>query len=464
MIIIPTNTEITPKLILEMVQHHKKNIYPRLDRLDKYYKGQHAILKSSVDNKVIHPEPKYITRIATGYFIGNPVKYSLVDEESVKNVDIKPITDIFRKQKKSSLDLEIAKDCSIFGVGFELVFMSTDTKPIPKSTRMHPLTTFVVFNDSVDMDSMFAVNYYSIGQKFYTKVFTSDKITEYVSENPDTLGTQTTETLHYFKKVPVIMYQNNNDEDGDFEPVINLIDAYDKLQSSRTDDVERHLNSLLLLKGTTIASDPDDAKEVAKKMKSVGILELPEEEADAGFLTNTLDQSQVQTLADNLKKDIHMYAMVPNMTDENFSSNTSGVAMKYKLLGLEQIVQEKENYFVRGLQRRLKLYRNMMITNNTVRDFDVEDVEITFNRNLPANDLEAAQMINMLATAGLVSKETLAAQLSFVKEPDKEVEKAEAGFDDQYDFKSMFEKIGNPNPNPEQNQNPDKKDDVNAKQ
>lgn len=49
-------------------------------------------------------------------------------------------------------------------------------------------------------------------------------------------------------------------------------------------------------------------------------------------------------------------------------------------------------------------------------------VEITFTRNLPANDLETAQMISALT--GIASSETLLAQLSFVTDAKEEAELA----------------------------------------
>ena len=40
-----------------------------------------------------------------------------------------------------------------------------------------------------------------------------------------------------------------------------------------------------------------------------------------------------------------MFTNTPDMTDENFSGNQSGEAMKYKLFGLEQRTAIKEGLF-----------------------------------------------------------------------------------------------------------------------
>ena len=49
-------------------------------------------------------------------------------------------------------------------------------------------------------------------------------------------------------------------------------------------------------------------------------------------------------------------------------------------------------------------------------------VDITFTTSLPTDNVETAQMINMLR--GLISDETLASLLPFVEEPKWEIEQA----------------------------------------
>ena len=57
------------------------------------------------------------------------------------------------------------------------------------------------------------------------------------------------------------------------------------------------------------------------------------------------------------------------------------------------------------------------------------DVDVVFKRALPQNDYEQSQMINNLV--GLVDKETLVAQLSFVNDAKETVELAKEESDDQ---------------------------------
>ena len=119
------------------------------------------------------------------------------------------------------------------------------------------------------------------------------------------------------------------------------------------------------------------------------------------------------------------------MTDENFSSNASGVAMKYKVMGMENVASVKERKFKKGLQRRIELLSNIL--NLTYGSFDWRAIEITFTRNLPVNVIEVANMINNLR--GIVSNETLLLQLPFVEDVAAELQRIEE--ENSYDTLSL---------------------------
>ena len=128
--------------------------------------------------------------------------------------------------------------------------------------------------------------------------------------------------------------------------------------------------------------------------------------------------------------------MVPNMADKEFANNSSGVAIKYKLLSFEQNIKNKERYMEKGLAERFVLYNHYLATKSQMQEVPVEEVDIVFKRNLPSNDFETSQMINNLAD--LVDSETLVSQLSFVKDASEIVElkrkEEELKPKDQYDL------------------------------
>ena len=82
--------------------------------LEAYYLGKHPILnrqmtKGLPNNRIVANHAKYITDVAVGYVMGDPVKY--------EGERIEPILDVFARIDIHSHDAELAKDLSIFGVG-----------------------------------------------------------------------------------------------------------------------------------------------------------------------------------------------------------------------------------------------------------------------------------------------------------------------------------------------------------
>lgn len=410
------------KLMLNCIAEHRRQI-DRFEKLNKYYDGEHEILNRTMsnsdlpNNKLVCNHAEYITDMATGYFIGNPVTY--------KGNNIGPVLDNFKAISIHNIDTELCRDISINGVGHELVYMSTDEIPIPKSTNIDPRNIFLVVDDTVEYKSMFAVHYYPkydlsnqiVG--YYVNVLTENKIFKYLFKD---LASEKYEVIkeenHFFGKIPVIEYWNKKNLKGDFEGVITLIDAYNILQSDRVNDKEQLVDALLAVIGVSFGDNEEEMTETAKLLKRMKVLELPDN-GDAKWLVKQLNEAEVEVLKKSLKDDIHEFSKVPCMTDENFAAQASGVAMKYKLLGLEQLAKTKEGYYKIGLKERLQLYANIFnIKGNNV---NIDDVEINMTRALPVNEVEISNMVTILD--GTVSLETRLSLLPFVTDIEAEIER-----------------------------------------
>jgi len=420
--------EIPVLMVQKCIEEHLRAV-PRLNRLEAYYLGQHPILARNFssdtglpNNRLVANHAKYITDIAVGYVTGDPVKYE------GKGID--EILEVYRKGDIVLHDAELAKDLSIFGIGLELYYMTSDDVPIPKATVIDPRQIFLVVDDTVEYKSLFGVHYYEkrdidntlIG--YYVNVYTERFVTRYLVRDLTSFDYQLLDRQeHYFGGVPIVEFWNNEEQQGDFEQQISLIDAYNTLMSDRVNDKEQLVDAILKLKGASLGDTEDEAGRTIQLLKKYKVLELPAGDGvDAAWLTKNLNEADVEVLRNAIRDDIHEFSMVPNLTDKNFAANASGVAMKYKLLGLEQLAAIKERYFKQGLRERLRLFANVLRVKG--RAVDVSDVTITMTRNLPANDLEASQMISTLN--GMVSTQTLIGQLSFVDDPAEEVQAVEA--------------------------------------
>ena len=236
---------------------------------------------------------------------------------------------------------------------------------------------------------------------------------------------------------------------------IELIDAYNALMSDRITDKEQFIDSILALYGAMLA-DPETedskGKTAMKHLKEEKMIELPKD-SKAEYLTRTFDEAGVEILKKAIEQDIHKFSHVPCMTDENFSGNVSGVAMEFKLLGLENITKIKTRYYRKGLRKRIRIFCNFLAKKGN--NVDTEQITAFFTRALPKNLLEISQMIANLWNK--VSKKTLLSQIPFVEDVDAELAAVE--LEEQKNMERQQAVFGLKSNVPPDQKRPDQKED-----
>lgn len=418
-----TEQGVTPKILAALISRHQTE-QNRYEMLLRYYKGEHDILKreknsdTAANNKLTANQAKYITDMSTAFFNGVPVEYSTSDE-----YDISPIREVYQEQTISGLDSKLEKNASIYGRAYELVFANSENAPKPRSTLLPPQNAFVVYDDTAEHNKLFGVYYYnqikldgSIGA---AEVQVVDSMWRTTLRGKDTNFSNleaVKSERHYFCKVPMIEYMNNDEGQGDFEQQKSLIDAYNILMSDRINDKEQFVDAILFLVNVLIDT------ETVERLKTEKILEAvpgSTETAKAEYLCKSLTEADVEILRKALKEDIQQYSMVPNLSDEKFAGNSSGVALLYKLLGFQQHVKNKEPLFAKGLRERFELYNNFLTKRGDMKNVPTHKIDIKFSRNLPSNELELSQIVNNLR--GIVSDETLMELLPFIPNAKDEI-------------------------------------------
>ena len=203
---------------------------------------------------------------------------------------------------------------------------------------------------------------------------------------------------------------------GDYEQQISLIDAYNTLCSDRINDKEQFIDAVLVVYGALLGDDDEEATKALQAIRKNGVMELPSD-ARSEYLTRTFDENAVETLKRSIKEDIYSLSHVPNLTDENFAGNSSGIAIQYKLLALETLTKTKERYYKKGLEKSIRMFCTYLNLKAIAADQSM--IEPVFTRGLPQNRLELSQIITNLK--GVVSTKTLLALLDFVSNVDDEM-------------------------------------------
>ena len=366
------------------------------------------------NNRIAHSYANYIVTASVGYFMGRPIGYSFPE-------DYGPIfDDVYKYNDEPSVNMRVATDCSIFGQAVEMLFMDENS-----NVRFAPvdITEIIVIRQpDVIGDIHTVIRHWDeedlIEDKTitYVEIYYEDRIERYEYEGDNASGEPEIEA-HPFNDVPFVVYDNNDSKMGDFEPVIDLINAYDQAQSDTANDFEAFTDCYLEVKGANL--DPEQAQQ----LKELRVFNFPDADGGIRFVTKDINDAATENYKNRLDNDIHKFSFVPNMSDENFASNASGVAMQYKLAGLNYKTAAKEALFKKGLLRRIELISNILnITASEPIDI-VKDVGIKFTRNTIDNLAETVDLVNNISN--IISKETAIDLLQNIIDPELEKERLE---------------------------------------
>lgn len=398
----------------------------RLQKLYDYYKGKTAICgriladASKPNNKIVNPYASYITDTFTGYFLGEPITYTSKNEQLLARID-----ELYNYNDEAAENAELAKDASIFGVAYELLY--TDENADIRFKKIDAIKAIPIYDNTLEEDLLYFIRYYDNTDIMtnktttFVEVYSREWIRYYVDEYALEF---VREVPHAFKGVPINIYQNNEELLGDFENVISLIDAYDKITSDSVNDMEYFADCYLALYGMS-GTEPEDIT----AMKEQRVL-LMETDARAEWLTKQINDTYVENLKNRIDTQIHKFSRCPALTDADFAANASGVAMKYKLMGLETATSKKERAFKKALQRRLELICNIYSVMGT--DFDYREIQMNFTRNIPSNLVEMADVISKIGH--LLSEETQISLLPIEINATDELQKKQAENSIEYTF------------------------------
>lgn len=413
---LPIVEEITNEIIFDLYQKHQTEA-SRIRKMKRYYKNQNDIMNREYEdpnkpaNKLAHNYAAYITNSYTGYFMGNPVTYKSENKALLDNLN-----DMFMYNDEADENTSLAFEQSICGYAYEIVYTDEDAQVRFKSVPTEEM--IVVYDNTLEEKIQFAIRYYKIydlEEENKKELVLYDKYSIKTYDFTDDKITLINEEDHYFGDVPIADYENNNNRIGDFENVITLIDAYDKANSDTANDFEYFTNALLVVSGIVMSDDEAGPLD----FKNNRVLNFADTTSKAEYLIKDINDTALENYKNRLNADIHKFANVVDMTDENFSGNLSGIALKYKFAGMENITGIKEAKFKKGLLRRLELI--IAVTNIKLNSlYTFTEIKPVFTRNLPTNESELVTMAKSLY--GIVSEDTVLSLLPFIEDVQAEKE------------------------------------------
>lgn len=413
---LPREEGMTLSLLQEFLDKHRREVNDRYKKLKAAYESDHDILHQAVkpaykpDNRIVVNFPKYITDTMNGFFIGNPIK-TVADDEAVS--DFVEYLDQYNDQDDNNA--ELSKICSIFGKGYEMYY--TDENSELCITYLSPIEAFMIFDDSIIERPLFFVRRYtdrnnieygSISDKYGVRNF---KVTGGLKWLDDDWQ------QHYFSDLPATEYVENAERQGIFEPILSMVNSYNKALSEKANDVDYFADAYLKVLGTVVENE--DMQHI-RDNRVVNFVGEDAEKLIVEFMDKPSSDTTQENLLERLERLIFNISMVANISDENFGAS-SGIALKYKLQAMSNLEKTKERKFTSGMNRRYKLLFGHP-SSKVAADAWIQ-LHYQFTPNIPNNLLEEAQIAAQME--GTVSKKTQLKVLSIVDNVDSEIEALE---------------------------------------
>lgn len=447
-----TTERISTKFLEELISTHTKKIAPKYKAYQKLYENKHKIAsrpkkdENKPNNKLANDFFGQIIDNTVGYFLGNPIIMNYTEPKKEKSivetdpidvgVDLSEIEDtvvqdaldkILMENDKDDMFMEWGKESMIKGLSHILTYQNEDSET--RFMRVSPENVIIVYKNSSTKEAKWKIRLYDIDTEdtdtttHYAEVYDATgydifKCTEGagVGSKRGLSGYTFVERKpHIYGRIPITTLYNNEEHMSDLERVKTLVDDYDKVLSDVSNEFEAFRNAYLMLKNMTVGADS------TQKLKEEGIIEVMEN-GDVKFITKQIQTEALENHLNRLEKNIYMFSQVPNLSEESFAGNLSGVAIRFKLFGLETKCIIKERKMEKAIRELFRIL-SAPLRVTTGKEVDVCNLNVEFTRNVPNNITELVDTVAKLE--GKVDKETLLSLLPFIDNPSEVLEKLE---------------------------------------
>ena len=414
MFYINKNQELTVDLLSKMIDKFFVEEEPRLKKYKDYYDGIHTILLkqySDASKPCSRAIINYCKNIADSYcgYLASPGYISYNSDE-----DIEEIMDILRYNDYQAEDSDFLLDALVYGRAAELMFNDEEGKV--RFRLINPRQCFAIYDDSLTGDLLYFVRIYPESEwdntdRHCVDVYSGHDIKHYIMSGHNGFPTFVDEEPHFYSQCPANVFALP-DEKSIFDCILSLQDAANETLSSEIDDYSAFCDAYLALTGM----DADEEEIV--KMKSNRVLLLPEGGV-ANWLVKPSNDSQVENILKRIHDSIYRIAACPDFSSETFVGGvSSGVAIRYRLTGMETRAAKICAAMKKALQRRVEIIAG--IASLRLGEEVFRDIDIDFKRNIPEDLTATINMINTLK--GTVSDATLLSQLPFISDVNAELD------------------------------------------
>ena len=416
------DTVLDIKILQKMVSKFVLEVEPQLTKYKDYYNGIQEILNKSYTDAT-KPCSKtvvnYCRNIADSYcgYLASPgyISYS-------SNEDIEEIINILKYNDYQTEDASFLLDALVYGVAAELMY--TDELGQVRFRLINPAQCFGVYDNSLTGDLLYFVRFYKASEwddsnLYNVDVYSDYDIKHYTMEGKNGALSYVGEEPHYFSQCPANIFYMP-DEKAIFDCIMGLQDSANEVLNAEVDELNYFADAYLVFSGLDVDSDD------LKSMKELRAFVLPEG-ASASWLTKAANDAQVENILKRIQDSIYRIAACPDFSSESFVGGvSSGIAIQYRLTGMETRAAKIAAEMKKALQRRVEIITG--IASLKIGEEVFRDINISFKRNIPNDINSTIGIVNGLQ--GIVSNKTLLSQIEFINDVEAELEAVQAQKED----------------------------------
>ena len=380
---------------------YDKGIIPELLKREKE-------VRPEINNKIVINLAHYIKRWKQGYGWGNPIVYvqrADIDEsgEDASKDDrrINRMNELFSAVRMASKNSQLADRLLTTGVGYKMILHDKSDKGYFHVAVPDPRYTFVVRKADILHEPLLACTYVNdeYGNLSIANVYTDRK--EYTIWFDEDGNEHHESKPHFYGKIPIIQYFNDENRMGCFEYVLDALLALCFGVSDRTNDLEQFINSLIWFNNVDI--DVEKFKQLAD-VGAIQTADMGSKQAKIEMLTQALNQTDVQSHINSLYDYILTICAIPNSRNTTSGGDTgTATSMITGWSDAETYAKNQFEIFADSEYEFLELVLNYMdnVYPEELDGLDISDIGIKATRDRSQSLLVKTQGLLNLLNAGI---------------------------------------------------------------
>lgn len=432
---------------------------------ERYFDGKHDILikkrmvigkdgeleeiKNLPNNRIVDNQYKKMVVQKCNYLLGQPLTI-----QCENNTYSKLLKKILNKKFMRTLK-SVGEDSLNCGIGW--LFLYYDDNGEFSFRRFKPFEIIPGWSNAEHTSLDYFIRLYDVilyegkEEKIITKVEVYDKkgINYFTLESgklvPDEkmfrnyftiIDSQGKEQGYNWSKIPLIPFKYNSKE----IPLINMVksiqDGINTIESNFQNNMEEDSRNTILV---LVNYDGQNLGEFRHNLSTYGAVKVRNDSNGSGGDVKTL---QVEVNAENYKAILELFkkalienAMGYDAKDDRLQGNANQMNIQSMYSDIDLDANNMETEYQAAFEDIL-WFINCHLANTGLGDFENEEVEVIFNRDMMINETEVIE--NCSKSIGVLSDETILANHPWIDDPQAELKRIKKSQEEEYKKTDMY--------------------------